>query len=504
VPVLRPPVKGESILHPESDQQSEISNQQSSINFHDYLYNMQIKFMGAARNVTGSRHLLHCNGKNILLDCGMFQDKTNIKAGRNENLEFDAASIDYLILSHAHIDHSGCIPRLVKLGFRGRIFATPATLDLCMVMLADSAHIQESDTANKNKRLARQGKKQVKPIYNQNDVALSMNLFEPVPFNKKFTIDDGISFTYTENGHIIGSAAVNLELTENNKTTRLTFTGDIGRYHDLLLKEPQKFPQADYIICESTYGDRLHDTVEDASIRLLEIVRHTCLEKKGKLLIPAFSLGRTQEIVYTLDRMRTNGLLPKIPVYVDSPLSTNATDIMRKYSGSFNSEILEYMKSDPDPFGFNGLIYIRDVEASKALNYSKEPCIIIAASGMLDAGRIKHHVANNITDERTTILMVGFAASHSLGAALMRGEKEVKIFGEYYPVNAEVISLQSYSAHGDYKEMIRFLSCQDKKMVKSIFLVHGEIEVQEHWKKTLLQEGYSDILIPDFKDEVEL
>ncbi|HET6993078.1 MAG TPA: MBL fold metallo-hydrolase, partial [Bacteroidia bacterium] len=449
---------------------------------------MHIKFMGAARNVTGSRHLLSVNGKNILLDCGMFQDKANIRADHNMDLGFDASGIDYLILSHAHIDHSGCIPRLVKKGFRGRIFATPATIDLCVVMLADSARIQESDTKYKNKRLALEGKKPVEPIYDEDDVAESLKLFEPVGYNQKFTIEKGIRFTYTDVGHIIGSAAVNLELIENNKTTLLTFTGDIGRYHDLLLKEPQAFPQADYIICESTYGDRLHDATEDAAVKLLEVVRHTCIEKKGKLLIPAFSLGRTQEIVYTLDRMRTNGLLPRIPVYVDSPLSTNATDIMRKYSGSFNSEVLEYMKIDKDPFGFNGLVYIRDVEESKALNNSKEPCIIISASGMLDAGRIKHHLANNIGNVNTTVLMVGFSAEHSLGAALIRGEKEVRIFGDMYKVKAEVVTIHSYSAHADYKEMIRFLSCQDKKKVKRIFLVHGEIEVQEHWRKTLLQE----------------
>ncbi len=460
--------------------------------------------MGAARNVTGSRHLLNINGKNILLDCGMFQDRINIKADRNWNFGFDPATIDYVILSHAHIDHSGCLPRLVKSGFKGKIFSTPATMDLCIVMLADSARIQESDTKYRNKRRIKQGKELLEPLYTENDAAQTMKFFESVPYRTKFEIEKGISFQFTDCGHIIGSAAIHLELIENKKTTRLTYTGDIGRYHDLILKEPDTFPQADYILCESTYGDRLHDTTEDAAVLLLEAVRHTCIEKKGKLLIPAFSLGRTQEIVYTLDRMRTNGLLPKIPVYVDSPLSTNATEIMRKHPEGFNSDILKYMEIDKDPFGFVGLEFIREAEISKSLNNSTDPCIIISASGMLDAGRIKHHLRNNIEDKKNTILMVGFCAEHTLGRALMNGEKEVKIFGDLFQVNADVIVLQSYSAHADYKEMLRFLECQDKKKLKQIFLVHGEINVQEHWKKTLMAEGFTDIVIPEFQDTIEI
>jgi metallo-beta-lactamase family protein len=460
--------------------------------------------MGAARTVTGSRHLLHVNGKNILLDCGMFQDKVSIKADRNLHFGFDPHKIDYVILSHAHIDHSGCLPRLVKDGFRGKIFSSPATLDLCVIMLADSAHIQESDAKWKNKKRIADGQKLVEPLYEQKDVDQTMKLFVSVPYNEIFEIEPGIRFQYTDVGHIIGSAAIHLELTENKRTVHLTFSGDIGRYHDLILKEPQTFPQSDYIICESTYGDRLHDTTEDAAMKLLEAVRHTCLEKKGKLLIPAFSLGRTQEIVYTLDRMRTNHLLPKIPVYVDSPLSTNATDIMRHHPENFNPDILQYMKIDSDPFGFAELTFIRDVEKSKALNNLHEPCIIISASGMLEAGRIKHHVKNNIGDERNTILMVGYCAAHTLGRALMNGDKKVRIFGNYYEVKADVISLHSYSAHADYKEMLRFLDCQDKKKVKNVFLVHGELPVQEHWKKTLLQSGFSTVSIPDYGEKIEI
>lgn len=465
---------------------------------------MHIKFMGAARNVTGTRHLIHCNGKNVLLDCGMFQDKVSKQEGLNEDFQFDATIVDYVILSHAHIDHSGCLPRLVKMGFKGPIFSTPATADLCAVMLADSARIQESDVKYKNKRLQKEGKKPVKPIYTEADAERTMKLFVPVPYNKIHEIAEGIRFQFSDAGHIIGSAAVHLELTDKGETKYISFTGDIGRYHDLLLKEPQTFPQADYILCESTYGDRLHDEVGDASKKLLEIVRHTCLEKKGKVIIPAFSLGRTQEIVYTLDRMRTNGQLPRIPVYVDSPLSVSATEIMRRYAGAFNDDIQDYMKKDPDPFGFRELQYIQDVEDSKALTRSNEPCIIISASGMADAGRIKHHLRNGIDDKRNTVLMVGYCSPNSLGRQLMDGAKEVKILGDVLPVNAEVVSLQAYSAHADYKEMLRFLECQDKQKVKTIFLVHGEIEIQENWRKKLLDAGFKDVVIPEFKQIVEI
>lgn len=465
---------------------------------------MQIQFMGAAQTVTGSRHLITCNEKKILLDCGMFQDKVSKKEGLNETFGFDPREIDYVILSHAHIDHSGCLPRLVAQGFSGPIYCTPATADLCRIMLADSAKIQESDVKYKNRRLLAQGRKPVKPLYTEEDVDQTVELLQPVPYDTIFEIEPGILFRFTDVGHIIGSAAVHLKLTENNDSRFITFTGDIGRYHDLILKEPQEFPQADYILCESTYGDRLHEDIGDATKKLLDVVIHTCLEKKGKLLIPAFSLGRTQEIVYTLDRMHTNGKLPHIPVYVDSPLSVSATDIMRRYSSAYNNDILKYMKTDPDPFAFRELKFIRDVEESKALTASNEPCIIISASGMLDAGRIKHHVKNGITDKRNTILMVGYCAPNSLGRQIMDGAKEVKIFGDMFPVICDVVTIHSYSAHADYKEMLRFLDCQDKSKVKKVFLVHGEIEVQEHWRNTLQKAGFKDVAIPGFKDKFDI
>lgn len=465
---------------------------------------MKISFMGAARTVTGSRHLLQVNGKKVLLDCGMFQDKGSDNQDRNQHFGFDPASVDYVILSHAHIDHSGCLPRLVKQGFSGPIYATPATIDLCTVMLADSAHIQENDIAFINKKRKAQGRKLLHPIYDLDDVRETLKLFVPVHYREFHTIEKGISFRFTDAGHILGSAAVHLELTENGKTTRLTFTGDIGRYHDLILKEPEPFPQADYIIAESTYGDRLHDTSDDATQRLLDTVMRTCVEKRGKLLIPAFSLGRTQEIVYTLNCLWNENKLPRVKVFVDSPLSMNATEIMRRHSDNFNASILNCMESDPDPFGFSGLEYIHEVEESKALNNLNEPCIIISASGMLEAGRIKHHVMNNIGDPNCTILLVGYCPPHTLGGQLLARKPYVRIFGREFEVRAEVDSIGSYSAHADYEEMIRYLSCQNKKEVKGIYLVHGEPPVQEKYREHLLDAGFHHVEIPDQGSHCEL
>ncbi len=465
---------------------------------------MQVQFLGAARTVTGSRHLLTVNGKKILLDCGMFQGRGDDDRQRNVHLGFDPRSIDVLILSHAHTDHAGSIPNLVKQGFNGQILATSATRDLCNIMLTDSARIQESDVRFINKKRMATGKSPLKPIYTEEDVREAMRLFEPVDYNEIHVIEKGISFRFTDAGHILGSAAVHLELTENGQTIRLTFSGDVGRYHDLILRAPQEFPQADYIICESTYGNRLHEKTDDAALKLRDVIQRTCVEQGGKVFIPAFSLGRTQEIVYTLDRMRSKGLLPRIPVFVDSPLSTNATEIMRKHTECFNEDLLEYLETDDDPFGFNGLEYIQDKEDSMALNRFNGPCIIISASGMLEAGRIKHHVKNGISDERNTILMVGYCGPNTLGGDLMRGKKEVRIFGELHEVKAAVEIISSYSAHADYEELFTFLSCQNASEVKKVFLVHGEYETQQVFRDRLLEKSFATVEIPDQGETVIL
>lgn len=466
---------------------------------------MKIQFLGAARTVTGSKHLIITDdGKKILLDCGFFQGKGSETDGMNREFNFDPAEIDYLILSHAHIDHSGNIPNLVKQGFKGPIVCTNATVDLCKIMLLDSAHIQENDVKYVNKRRIKRGEEPFKPIYKVTDVEKCLPLFVGVNYNTPYTVYDGLKVTFTDSGHILGSATVNIELTENGVTRKICFTGDIGRYDGSILKDPAPFPQAEYIIAESTYGDRLHSDITYSEQQLFDVIYNTCITKKGKVIIPAFSLGRTQELVYALDQMEKKKMLPRINVYVDSPLSVNATNIMKAHPECFNDDILEYMKNDPDPFGFNNLIYVQDAEDSKRLNELKEPCIIISASGMADAGRIKHHIANNVSHPKNTILMVGYAEPHSLGGKLRAGNKVVKIFGIEHEVKAEIIIIDSYSAHGDYKEMIQYLDCQDKKQVKKMFLVHGEYDVQVNYKERLMDAGFKHITIPAQNDIIEI
>lgn len=459
---------------------------------------MQIQFHGAARTVTGSKHIITTHsGKKILLDCGFFQGRGKDNDEMNRHFGFNPADIHVMLLSHAHIDHTGNIPNLVKQGFKGTIYCTAATKELCEIMLLDSAHIQESDVKYLNKRREKQGRDLLKPLYEIADVDDAIDLMKPVAVGKEIVIDDEISFHFTDAGHILGSVSVHLNVKDNSGLKKVTFSGDIGRYNDLILKSPQEFRQADYIICESTYGNRLHDDTGNARQKLLDVVMKTCVEKRGKLIIPAFSLGRTQEIVYTLDRFKTEGKLPAINVYVDSPLAVDATMIMRKHREFFNNEIIDYMKTDPDPFGFSNLQYVRKAEDSKKLNDNKNPCIIISASGMIDAGRIKHHVKNNVGDNKNTILLVGYCSPNSIGGRLMNRDKTVRIFGEEYEVKADVEVISSFSAHADYKEMIDYLKCQNPALVKKLFLVHGEYEVQLEFKNTLSKVGFGNIEIPD-------
>jgi metallo-beta-lactamase family protein len=464
---------------------------------------MKIKFIGAAREVTGSKHLITTkDGKRILLDCGMFQGKGLETDAKNRDLGFDPETVDHIILSHAHIDHSGLIPYLYKRGFRGSIICTNATRDLCSIMLADSAHIQELDVKWFNKKRARQGLPPVEPIYNQEDAENCMDLFISVAYNRRFYIDDKINVKFTNNGHLLGSSVVNLEINENGKKVHIAYTGDIGRPSNYILRSPDPFPQCDYLIAESTYGNRLHPQVEQSEKEFLEIVKETCIEKKGKLIIPAFSIGRTQELVFLLNNFYNQHLLPRIEVFVDSPLSVNATEIYRMHSDSLNKNVKEILKFDNDPFGFNSLHYIKNVEESKALNTYDKPCIIISASGMMEAGRIKHHVANNIENPRNTILIVGYCTPTSLGARIQQpGLREISIFGEIHPVNAKICKIEAFSGHGDYKEMIDFLKCQSPELIKKTFLVHGDYESQIFYRERLQQVGFRSVEIPDEKQE---
>ena len=466
---------------------------------------MKIAFHGAARTVTGSKHLVTLNnGKKILLDCGMFQGMGNETDTLNASFGFTASEVDYLILSHAHIDHSGLIPKLVKEGFNGKIFATPATKDLAGVLMEDSAGIQENDLKFINKRRAAEGLSYLQPLYTTADALKAQYLFEKVDYDTWFTIEEGIEFCYTDVGHIIGSTAIHLKITENGKLTRLTFSGDVGRYRDVILKAPEKFPQADYILIESTYGNSLHDEHNPTSDALLQWINHTCISKKGKLIMPAFSVGRTQEILYALNQLELENRLPPLAYFVDSPLSLKATAIIKSYPQYFNDRIRKVLESDNDPFAFKGLKFIESVEDSKNLNYFKGPCVIISASGMADAGRIKHHISNNIENSRNTILLTGYCEPNSLGGRLMKHPKEVNIFGQPHEVNAEIGEMRSMSAHGDYEDLCQFLSCQDAAQVKKLFLVHGEYEVQIDFRQRLIRKGFANVEIPELHSEVEL
>jgi len=324
----------------------------------------------------------------------------------------------------------------------------------------------------------------------------AMRLFKIVEYHEEYAITPKVKFHFTDAGHIVGSAAVHLNIEEHGRHTHITFSGDVGRYGDMLLKNPQSFPQADYILLESTYGDSLHKDIAPIEDELLQIIKNTCEVKKGKVIIPAFSVGRTQELLYALNALELRGCLPEVPYYVDSPLSDKATQVLKEHPEVYNKQVKEVLKVDDDPFAFKGLRFVQSTEESIALNEDPRPCVIISSSGMAEAGRVKHHIKNNINSPKTTILMVGYCEPSSLGGHLLRGDKEVFIFGDRYQVNAEVRSIKSMSAHGDYEDLLHFLNCQDPDKVKKIFLVHGDFEVQQHFKKTLQDKGYQNVEIP--------
>ncbi|WP_199136181.1 MBL fold metallo-hydrolase RNA specificity domain-containing protein [Pedobacter sp. ASV12] len=466
---------------------------------------MKIAFHGAARNVTGSKHLVTLNnGIKILLDCGMFQGMGQETEELNENFGFDAASVDFLVLSHAHIDHSGLIPRLIAQGFKGVIFGTQATKELSKILLLDSAKIQAGDLKYKNKKLQQRGLPLEQPLYEEEDVLKAMDYFVAVDYHTETRLTDDVSVQFIDAGHIIGSASVHLTIRENGKTTKLSFSGDVGQYGDLLLRAPQEFPQADYILLESTYGDRLHKDAQPTKEALLKVILETCVQKRGKVIIPAFSVGRTQELLYILNNLDLEGKLPDVKVYVDSPLSAKATQIVEEHAEGYNQEVLNVLKVDDEPFDFKNLHYVEDVEESKALNSNPDPCIIISASGMAEAGRVKHHIKNNIGNQKNTILMVGYCEPNSLGGRLKSGAKEVSIFGERFKVVADVSSIQSMSAHGDYEDLLRFIAKQDPQKVKKIFLVHGDYDVQQIFREKILAKGYQSVEIPDRHQEFDL
>jgi metallo-beta-lactamase family protein len=459
---------------------------------------MKIAFHGAARTVTGSKHLITLkNGKKVLLDCGMFQGMGKETDSLNRDFGFNPEEVTAMILSHAHIDHSGLIPRLVKQGFAGKIHCTDATKQLCVLLLQDSAEIQENDVKYHNKGSRAQGTPLIQPLYTIEDAKNSFSYFKEQNYGQWFPVIEGVEAMFTDAGHIIGSACVHVRITEDGTTRQITFSGDVGRYRDVILKSPQTFPQADFILMESTYGNSLHEDVTTSVDMLLSWIERTCLQKKGKLIIPAFSLGRTQEILYAFNQLELENRLPKLDYFLDSPLSMEVTEVVKAYPSYFNKTIQKVMESDSDPFMFNGLHYIKSVDESKMLNYRNEPCVIISASGMAEAGRVKHHISNNIENSRNAILMTGYCEPNSLGGRLLAGAKEVGIFGVQHEVHAEIGGVKSMSAHGDYEDLCQWLACQNPAQVQKLFLVHGEYDVQVPFKARLVKKGFVDVEIPE-------
>ncbi len=466
---------------------------------------MKISFHGAARTVTGSKHLIHLdNGNKILLDCGLFQGLGKDTMPYNQNWGFEPSEIDVMVLSHAHIDHVGLVPKLIRDGFAGRIWCTAPTADLARILMRDSARIQEGDVEYINRKRRKEGRPPIEPLYTEADANEALERFELLGYDTPAEILKGVRLRLTDAGHLLGSASVHLEIRNGDTLTRLSFSGDIGRYHDAILRAPEEFRQADYIVMESTYGDTLHALSLPAANELLKWIRHTCLEKGGKLVIPSFAVGRTQELLYQLNRLDLEKRLPDLRYYVDSPLSIDATEIIKRHPECFNEQVERTLRTDDDVFDFKGLQYVRTPEESIALNDNQEPCVIISSSGMAEAGRVKHHIAHAIGAEKNTILMVGYCEPRSLGGKLKSGAREVSIFGKEFQVKAEVGSISSMSAHGDSDDLLRWLSAQDPEQICKLFLVHGEYEVQQVFAKKLETRGYRNVIIPELHSEHEL
>jgi metallo-beta-lactamase family protein len=467
---------------------------------------MQIQFWGAAQTVTGSMHLLSVNGHKLLLDCGLYQGKRKEAFERNRNLPFDAREIDAVILSHAHIDHSGNLPSLVKAGFSGPIYATSATRDLDAYMLLDSAHIQESDVAYVNKRRARQGKNLFEPLYTRRDATDTLTHFSTVEYGRPFEPVPGVQVHFRDAGHILGSAIVVIDVQEGERRFRMLFSGDIGRKGLPILRNPQVAEGVDFVIMESTYGNRFHESTSEAKEMLRQAVREA-FDRGGKLIIPSFAVGRTQELAYGLDQLWEAGKLPPIDVFVDSPLAVNVTEVFRLHPECYDEETLDAMLSEPDrdPLSFKHLRYIRGVEDSKRLNHLTTPAVIISASGMCEAGRILHHLKNNIEDPRTIVMFVGYQAENTLGRKLLEGQDPVPIFGEEYHVKAEIRRAEGYSAHADRTELLNWAArVQEQGDLKRVFVVHGEEESAQALAEGLREQGVPQVDVPQRSQSFEL
>jgi len=465
---------------------------------------MKLTFWGAARTVTGSQHLVEFDsGHRLLLDCGLFQGRRAEVDALNRRFSTDPASLDAVVLSHAHIDHAGLLPRLYREGFRGTVYATHATVDLCQLMLRDSAFIQEQDVAFVNRRVRKNGEQAVEPLYDMDDAEGVLAHFVGLPYDYAFEPVPGVEARFRDAGHILGSATVTLTVTEDGREKRLGFTGDLGNPGRPILRDPAPMPDVDWLICESTYGGVTHGPAGRAKDRLAEVIGRTAA-RGGKVVVPAFAVGRTQELVYALDQLWNEDRIPRIPVFVDSPLAVNVTGVFQAHPECYDRELLDYMLTDDDPFGFERLEYVREASRSKELNGMRVPMVILSASGMAEAGRILHHLRNTVEDPRNTVMIVGFMAEHTLGRRIVERREEITIFGEPHRLRAEVAVLNYFSAHADEPGLLDFVGRLDRERLKTVFLVHGDEDRQAALARALTEAGYGDVRSPARGETVAL
>ena len=473
---------------------------------------MKISFLGAAKTVTGSNFLVEAAGKKFIVDCGMYQGKAAQELENSDPFVYDVRDIDFMLLTHAHIDHSGRIPKLYNDGFRGAIYATKATVDLCEIMLPDSGHIQEIEITWRNKKRKREGLPEMPPLYTAEDAIKCMEIFKPVQYDEIIDIDDSISVRFNDAGHMLGSAIIEIWVTENGKTEKIVFTGDLGNNDLPLLDSPTMISNADYLVMESTYGNRVHMRNDEKATMFLDIVSET-IDNGGRVIIPSFAVGRTQEILFELDKIKENTddeefvrkyeTLMSVPVFVDSPLAISATEVFKKNTELFEDDIQERIKRGDNPLDFRGLQFTQTAEESKALNEDSRPAIILSASGMCEVGRIKHHLKHNLWNPKSTILFVGYQAPGTLGRTIVDGAEKVKIFGEEIAVNARVEYIEGYSGHADQTWLLNFIYSFTNPP-KHIFLVHGEEEGQEVLKEKIIETTKIPVTIPNFGEKFDL
>lgn len=463
---------------------------------------MKITFCGAAGTTTGSQHLIEVNGSKILLDCGLYQGRRDDAATRNREFLYNPEEIDAVVLSHAHIDHSGNLPNLTRNGFKGNIYSTFATRDLCQIMLGDSARIQTQETEWLNKRRIKKGLPELEPLYSELDAENCLRHFVNIGYERSIPIGDGVTLTFIDAGHILGSAQVILDIKRGTKKDRLLFSGDVGRGSNTLLNDPVVADDVDHLIMESTYGGREHELPTQANHLLSDIINRA-LERKGKIIIPAFAVERTQQLIYVLHELTESGQIPDVPIFVDSPLAVNATEIFRIHPECFNEEVYDFLFTKRNPFGFENLTMVRKVSESKKLNDVNGPAIIISASGMCEAGRVLHHLRNSVEDSKNTILFVGYCAEHTLGWKLRNREKKVNILGDSFRVRANIEILDSFSGHADRSELIDYFDAMGGKK-ENVFLVHGEPEQSEAMAKTLSGRHQGRIEVAKWKSTVEI